>query len=280
MDIKNITKGLSRGLLKVNKHSPVLLTGAGVVTLIGAGILAARSTLKLEETLDKAEDNLSRAKDLVEQGSDEPALVTRTVVHNAVQVVKLYWVPVTLGAVGTVLILSGHHILNKRYAGMVVAYKGLEAAYANYRERIVAKYGADVDQDIRYGIATEKIEAENGKKKTVTTVDRANTSEYIFDFNPNNQNWVDNHEHNLFFLTGHQNIFNDILRARGHLFLSEVLDGLGFERTPASIVTGWIYEPNGDNGDSFVDFGIKNLWDTNGYILLDFNVDGTIFDKI
>lgn len=279
MDINNVTKFFSRGMLHAKKHSPVLLTGAGIITLVGAGVMAAKATLKLEETLDKAEENLDRAKALVENGSDEPAIVTRTLVHNAIQVGKLYWVPITLAATGTVLILSGHHILNKRYAGMVVAYKGLETAFANYRERIVEKYGAEVDQDIRYGVRTEKVEGEDGKKKTVTTVDRASTSEYIFDFNPENENWVGNYEHNLFFLTGHQNIFNDILRARGHLFLSEVLDGLGIERTPASIVTGWIYDPNGE-GDNFVDFGIRDMWETNGYILLDFNVDGTIFDKI
>lgn len=276
----NITQGLSRSLLKVQKHSPVLLTGAGIITLIGAGVLAAKATLKLEESLDKAEDNLRRAKDLVENGSEEPAIVTRTLVHNAFKIGKLYWLPVTMAATGTVLILSGHHILNKRYAGMIVAYKGLETAFNNYRERIVEKYGEEIDQDIRYGIRTDKIEGEDGKKKNVTTVDRDATSEYIFDFGPDNDNWVQNYEHNLFFLTGHQNIFNDMLRARGHVFLSEVLDGLGIPRTPASIVTGWIYDPKANEGDNFVDFGIKDLWATQGYILLDFNVDGTIFDKI
>lgn len=280
-----LTQLLGRSVLQAQKHSPVILTGTGVVALLGAGVLAAKATLKLDETLTEAETRLDRAKALVEAGSDEPAIVTRTVVHNALQVGKLYWQPAVLAISGTVLVLAGHRILHQRNAALVVAYNGLETAFKTYRQRVVEKYGDEVDKEIRYGIRTDKVEQPDGKKKSVTTVDRASTSEYIFDFGPNNENWVGNYEHNMFFLTGHTNIFNDLLRSRGHLFLSEVLDGLGIPRTPASIVTGWIYDPKKEKdpnhkGDNYVDLGIVDLWDTHGYILLDINVDGTIYDKI
>lgn len=280
-----ITRLVGRGVLQAQKHSPVILTATGVVALLGAGVLAAKATLKLDETLTEAETRLDRAKALVEAGSDEPAIVTRTIVHNALQICKLYWQPATLAIGGTVLVLAGHHILRQRNAALVVAYTGLEQAFKNYRERVVEKYGAEVDKEIRYGIRTDKVEQADGKKKNVTTVDRASTGDYIFDFGPTNENWVGNYEHNLFFLSGHTNIFNDLLRSRGHLFLSEVLDGLGIPRTPASIVTGWIYDPNKEKdpahqGDNFVDLGIVDLWETHGYILLDINVDGVIYDKI
>lgn len=277
-----LTQLFGRAVLQTQKHSPVILTATGVVALLSAGVLAAKATLKLDDTLTEAETRLDRAKALVAAGSDEPAIVTRTLVHNALQVGKLYWQPATLAIGGTVMILAGHHILHKRNAALVVAYTSLETAFKNYRARIVEKYGAEVDKEIRYGIRTDKVEQPDGKKKNVTTVDRDSTSEYIFDFGPNNENWVGNYEHNLFFLTGHTNIFNDLLRSRGHLFLSEVLDALGISRTPASIVTGWIYDKDNPDhvGDNYVDLGIVDLWESHGYILLDINVDGTIYDKI
>lgn len=280
-----LTQLAGRAVLQLQKHSPVILTGAGVVALIGAGVLAAKSTLKLEETLDKNEENLERAKALVQAGSEDQTLVTKALVSSGVRVAKLYWLPTTLAIGGTVLVLAGHHILHQRNAALVVAYTGLETAFRNYRARVVEKYGEDVDKEIRLGIRSEKVDDGSGKKKTVQTLDRSATEDYIFDFGPNNQNWVGNYEHNLFFLTGHQNIFNDLLRSRGHLFLSEVLDGLGIDRTPASIVTGWIYDPKKEKdpnhkGDNFVDLGIVDMWDSHGYILLDINVDGTIYDKI
>ena len=64
---------------------------------------------------------------------------------------------------------------------------------------------------------------------------------------------------------------------------------LGIPRTTAGGYVGWIYDEKHPNGDNYVDFGIYNLYKTknrdfvNGYertILLDFNVDGIILDKI
>lgn len=276
----SITQFVAKSILQGKKHSPVILTGVGIATLITSGVLAAKATLKLEETLYDAEVRMDRAKALVDSGTDEQALVGRTYVYNGLQLGKLYWQPGVLACAGVVMILAGHHILRQRNVALVAAYTSIDAAFKNYRERIVEKYGKEVDEEVRYGIRTDKVEQSDGKKKNVTTIDRDLTSDYIFDFGPSNENWVGNYEHNLFFLTGHTNIFNDLLRARGHLFLSEVLDALGIPRTPASIVTGWIYNKDAPNGDNFVDLGIKDLWDTHGYILLDINVDGTIYDKI
>ena len=91
------------------------------------------------------------------------------------------------------------------------------------------------------------------------------------------------------FLRAQQQYANDLLVARGHLFLNEVYDMLGIERTKAGQVVGWIYDPKNPNGDNYIDFGIydvnkaKNRDFVNGYepvILLDFNVDGNIWDKM
>ena len=82
-----------------------------------------------------------------------------------------------------------------------------------------------------------------------------------------------------------QSMFNDKLRANGHVFLNEVYDALGFKRTPAGSVVGWVW--NGD-GDGYVDFGLwqldpahkdfVNAWEK--CVLLDFNVDGDIHNLI
>ena len=74
-----------------------------------------------------------------------------------------------------------------------------------------------------------------------------------------------------------------MLQSRGHVFLNDVYDSLGIERSRAGSVVGWVL--NGD-GDNYVDFGIFEVDNrdfvngTERSILLDFNVDGVIFDKI
>ena len=83
-----------------------------------------------------------------------------------------------------------------------------------------------------------------------------------------------------------------MLRSRGHLFLNEVYDMLGYPRIKEGNIIGWIYDEKNPVGDNFVDF---NIYPLNGIvdqakinfingdersILLDFNVDGPILDLI
>ena len=277
-----ITRTLGRSVLQVQKHSPVILTAAGVVGVVAAAVLAAKATLKLEETLDKAKARLEEP----EGATPEPKL--KAVTANVLDLVKLYGPSVTLGAASLVCIVSAQGILHKRNAALVVAYKGLEQTYRNYRERVVEEYGEDVDRDFHRGIKTEVIEDEKGKKhKVKTLVDKdASYGEYTFVFGSENPNWTGFPERNEWFLTCQQAYLNDLLRFRGHVFLNEVLERIGMDHTKAGAVTGWILNSEGDN---YIDFNMFKL-DTPaakeyehaepGFILLDFNVDGVIWDKI
>ena len=99
--------------------------------------------------------------------------------------------------------------------------------------------------------------------------------------------WEKDPEYNLMFLRAQQQYADDLLHARGHLFLNEVYDMLGIPRSKAGQVVGWVYDENNPVGDNHVDFGIYDIRRevvrdfVNGYersILLDFNVDGNIWD--
>ena len=112
-------------------------------------------------------------------------------------------------------------------------------------------------------------------------------SDYAKFFDEFNPNWQNDPEYNLMFLKSQQQYANDLLKARGRLFLNEVYDMLGIERTKAGQVVGWTYNMKNPTGDNFVDFGIYDMSKervrafVNGYepsILLDFNVDGNVWD--
>ena len=270
-----LQRTLSRSALQLQKYSPQILTAVGIAGLVTAGVLAAKNTLKLESTLDTARERLEDVKSEEEHTQKD---VNRAVTKNVVDLGKLYWVPVTLATGSVVAILVGHNILHKRNLALVAAYKGLEQAFSEYRKRVIEEYGEEKDEKFRYGVRdVVTVDEETGKKTKSQEITVPN-SDYIFSFGPENDNWNGKHEHNLFFVTRFQNIFNDKLQAHGHVFLNEVLDALGIERTKAGAVTGWVWKAG--SGDDFIDFGIKDWQESNGYILLDFNVDGVILDLI
>ena len=127
-------------------------------------------------------------------------------------------------------------------------------------------------------------------KKTIEVVD-PNQAYNIYTrcFDDGCIGWDKDPEYNKMFLLHQQNHANDLLHSRGHLFLNEVFDMLGFPRTAYGNIVGWYYDEKNPIGDNFVDFGIFDMNDekkkdfVNGFersIWLDFNVDGNILDLI
>lgn len=86
-----------------------------------------------------------------------------------------------------------------------------------------------------------------------------------------------------------QDYANEKLKARGYLFLNEVLDMVGIQRCRAGQAVGWIYDEKNPIGDNYVDFGILNIHSEpsrnfmNGLeysTWLEFNVDGDILHHL
>ena len=111
-------------------------------------------------------------------------------------------------------------------------------------------------------------------------------SPYARYFDSRNPAWNKDVEFNKMFLVQQQTYANAALVNKKYLFLNDVYDMLGFPRTKAGQVVGWVYDENNAIGDNYIDFGIFNEDNTdfvNGCenaVWLDFNVDGMILDRI
>ena len=283
-----ITTRWSRQLLVGQMNSPRLLFGAGVVGVLGTTVLACRATLKLEEVLAQAQNDLAVANTLDHEEyseTDRKKDITIVYVQGTVRVCKLYAPAVMLGCASIAALTKSHNILSQRNIALTAAYAAIEKGFNEYRERVVEKYGKEQDREFRY--ATEEVEFMDtkGKIKKQRAVAPDAESIYARFFDQTNTNWSKEAEYNLLFLRAQQNYVNDLLTARGHVFLNEVYNSLGMDHSSAGAVVGWVISKDGDN---FIDFGIFDDRDqcrnfVNGReasILLDFNVDGVIYDKI
>jgi hypothetical protein len=287
-----VSQTVGRTALKLDISSPKLLFGAGVVSMVGSTVLACRATLKLEEVLQDTQDQFHTAQatrnlheDRYTEGDlrkDKAIILTR----GTVSVLKLYGPAIVVGSVGVACLTKSHNILQERNTALMAAYTAVDKAFNQYRARVIEKYGADEDDHLRYGSERVEIVNEKGKTELVTRVNSGEMpSMYARFFDQLSTSWSKEPEYNLVFLRCQQNYANDLLKSRGHVFLNEVYDMLGIERTKAGQVVGWVVS---DGGDNYVDFGIYDgnekardfVNGREGAILLDFNVDGIIYDKI
>ena len=107
-------------------------------------------------------------------------------------------------------------------------------------------------------------------------------SDYAVYFDSKSRNYETNPDYNRMFLKAQQAFANDKLQTRGHLFLNEVLDDLDLPRTPAGQIVGWTK----DGPDGYVNFRIAEVErETEDgrhepALLLDFNVEGNIWEKM
>ena len=289
--------------LKAIKHSPEILAGVGVVGVVGSLVMACKATTKLSDILEESKEQLDKIKEVAadpayeEKYSQDDAKkdTTITYVQTAMKVTKLYAPSVILCASSLGCLLASNNILKKRNAALSAAYMTVDKSFKEYRKRVADRFGEEVEKEIRYNIKAEEITKvdEDGNEVTETvkvmngTDDPNSYSDYARFFDESCAAWQNDAEYNFTFLKAQQQYANDLLKARGRLFLNEVYRMLGIDETKAGQVVGWVYNPDNPTGDNFVDFGIYNMQRervrafVNGYepnILLDFNVDGVIWD--
>ena len=306
----NLSKVAGRSSLVLKKYSPEILLVVGITGFVASSVMACRATLEVEDVMKTHQDKvemINKAWTKVEAGEislddyTEKAKqkdLTVTYVQTGVDFVKLYGPSVLLATASIACIVGGHGVMKKRNVALVAAYKAVEEGFNEYRKRVVAEHGEDVDymykNNLRAETVTETEVGEDGKtkkvKKTVMVPngDTNGISVYARFFDEGCAQWSKTPEYNLMFLNAQQKYFNNLLQARGHVFLNDVYDALGIPRSKAGAVVGWVMRSDGE-GDNFIDFGMYNgdretIRDfVNGNernILLDFNVDGVIYDLI
>jgi hypothetical protein len=292
-----VTSKVARQALVAQKHSPTLLFGAGVIGVVTSTVWACKATLELETLLMDNAQQRGRVDEALEisriDGDDKytekNAQRDRAVlkVRAAVSLINLYRGPLALGALSICALGGSHVILNNRNAGLVAAYATLDKGFSEYRARVAEEFGTDRELELRHGVKEVEVavDTENGTEVQVQR-QAIGGSIYARWFDETNRNFNKYRpELNRFTVQCQQQYANDQLKARGHIFLNEVYDMLGMDRTKEGAVVGWVKGV----GNDYVDFGVfqgdlqaakEFVLGQNGAILLDFNVCGPIYDKI
>lgn len=306
--MNTVTRGIHKIGFGMKKRSPELFLIGGITAGIATVVMACKETPKALQIVEEHKKNTAMIRDCMgDQGliasgeySEEQGQKDLFIqyVQTGVGLAKTYAPAIALGALSVGCILTSHNVMRKRNLALATAFTALDKSFKGYRSEVVNRFGEEVDKQLSLGIRPKEVEEktidENGNevvaKTTKNVVDPLSVySPYAKFFDAGCTGWEDNPEYNLMFLRAQEKYANDLLRTRGHVFLNEVYDILGIPRTEAGQFVGWVYEPEKDDYDNYISFGIydvekENCKDfVNGYeptILLDFNCDGNIVDRV
>lgn len=290
---------LKRSEFILRRHAPSIMTYVGVGGFVATVGLAIRATTQMDEISPKLREQIREAKDVAEDDGDISAkerkeykkaaseLVAKAYIDVAKEAAKIYGPTLAVGTVSILLVLGGHGMMVKRQAQMAALYTALDASYKAYRARVREELGEE-KEDILYRRpamrAVDETGEDDGSDTTQIDLGSLLPSPYARYFDPTSVNWVKEAEYNMMFLRAQEKWANDRLTAVGYLYLNEVYEALGLDRSDAGQLVGWKKDKNGDN-DGYVSFCLGNIFDesarafVNGQenvALLDFNVDGII----
>ena len=302
--INKATRLLSSTQYQVKKHSPEILMVAGIAGTIVGTVLACKATTKVSEIIEEKNKNIEDVhtclEDNTKEYTEEDSKKDLTIIYaqTGVKLFKLYAPAIGVMALSFASIITGHKVLKKRNIAIAAAYAAIDKGFKQYRKNVIKEFGEGVDQQMRFGLKSKEIKKKDKDGKTVKETEYYidpdanpldNISEYARFFDAASSNFAKDPEYNMMFLRRQQDYANEMLKSRGHLFLNEVYDLLDIPRSKAGQVVGWVYDKNGNTkGDNYVDFGLyRNDQGTRRFvngleynILLDFNVDGVIYDII
>lgn len=296
--------------LFLKAHTPEILVGSGVVGFVVTVVQACKATTKAHDILETKEDALAdndaALKDEIisQKVYDENA---RIINRNARWMLIKAYTPMATGmAVSVILVLGGYRMINGRLVKTAAAYKILEDGFGRYRENVRDEFGEETDWRMLNSIRPERLEAANAEREANREIEAdkkrkrknyekrrtAHQEVYSKFFDQYSDRWRRSWtpEQVWEYLRQKQREANDMLNIRKHIFLNEVYDLLGLDRTEEGAVVGWILTKS--NPNSKVDFGLEDMPEEERRkflsaernedikIWLHFNPDGLIYNLI
>ena len=273
-----LTRLAGKLLLKAKKSSPEACVISGIICGGAALVIVGVKTWKSKDILEadakaikdiKYEEGTQLVKKTELTDEDKKLLVAKRI-DFAKDICKVYWLPGVLSVSSVVLLWGGRTLLRKDLGAVTAAYSTLMESYKKYREKVIAEYGKEKDQEFMYGAKTTQfVDGETGEVVTGPFIDKKhNISQYAFYFDPGeydsetgewiwkNFAWDDSKSGkmiNKLRIRNAQNWATDKLNSRGWVLLAEVADMLGAKPNPAWYRVGWYYKEGQQN---FVELGV------------------------
>ena len=297
----SITTAFYTGVARISKHAPTILSVTASAGVIATGYLAWKAGTRFEDVegrdWDRRKECLRNADIIPDE--DVPKIERKNRILFILDTVRTIAPAAIVGAATITMIYFSNSISKKRLAAMGAAYATLQTAFDGYKRTMVEALGKEsVDKILKpklpnVGKSAEEILSSDNKSDAAHVSDAVMNS--IKALSPyariiaeeSSTCWDPNEDYTSQNIAAVQLWANRRLERKGHLFLNEVFDQLGLSRTREGAVVGWLKNGEGDNYVSFGEFDASiyrvpsdDYTRVDSNFIVDFNVDGVIWDKI
>ena len=286
-----------------SRNSAEILLIGGAIGVVTGTVMACKATLKADSVMDEYKTKKEKIGTCLENPEIDYDEITakedlkNLTIQTAVKMIKCYAPAVILESFSIGTIFASNHIMQQRNAALAASCAAVEAAYKKYREKVVEKYGKEVDDEFYYGTKTENkkittTDPETGEK-TKTTESKTYLQEeygcspYAVLFDSSAIEFYQDDATNMFMLKNREKEATVRLRANGMLTLNDVYEMIGVKPTDIGLTHGWIFEKDNPDGDNEVKFDMRHVYVKDLYsdreeraILIDFNCDGFVYGRV
>lgn len=297
----SITTAFYTGVARISKHAPTILSITASAGVIATGYLAWKAGTRFEDVegrdWDRRKECLRNADTIPDE--DVPKIERKNRILFILDTVRTVAPAAIVGAATITMIYFSNSISKKRLAAMGAAYATLQTAFDGYKRTMVEALGKESVEKIlkpklpNVGKSAEEILSSDNKSDAAHVSDAVVNSLKALSLyariiaEESSTCWDPNEDYTSQNLAAVQLWANRRLERKGHLFLNEVFDQLGLSRTREGAVVGWLKNGEGDGYVSFGDFDASiyrvpsdDYTRVDSNFIVDFNVDGVIWDRI
>lgn len=144
----SLSRSLRKTGLKVQKHSPEILTGLGIAGFVSSVFMVAKAAPKAEKLKEEIRSEMEA------DGFTEKEIK----VQEVKDMVPIFLPTAIMCVASTACIIGANRIGAKRQATLAAAYAISEGRFKEYQEKVIEKLGERKEQTIRDEICKDEIE--------------------------------------------------------------------------------------------------------------------------
>ena len=177
----NLSKMFGTAACVLKKHSPEILTGMGIIGMVGTVVLSVEATPKALVLMEekKREINHDILEEAKANGHDVYQKVDKL---KPIDVVKTTWrcyIPATVLGVASIGCLIGASSVNaRRNAALVAAYTISETALKDYKSKVIETIGEKKTEKVESSVAQAKLDSDPIEKKEIIITDKGDVTCY------------------------------------------------------------------------------------------------------